>query len=203
MTSDVVEFIHGGEAMARLDRQLDKLSGEKLVRLHWPKDDSVDIEMLRAELVREINAHSHRVPLDLRGVKGAPEELVELLLDMDRYARTKDKILSLTWILPPLREALDERVGRCVKASRDANGEAASQKARELLNYSEKNKEYDLSHAEKIQRKDRPRLSKTAKRRYVRLAAIVFASTLIIATIEIVFLFQQDTIVVVPEKGFE
>ena len=77
--------------MSRLDKQLDQLSGEKLVKVEWPDDETVDVPQLRANLIREIDSHSHRVPLDLRAVKGAPPDLVELLVDMRRYARSKSK----------------------------------------------------------------------------------------------------------------
>ncbi|PAY19447.1 hypothetical protein CKO51_11335 [Rhodopirellula sp. SM50] len=189
--------------MARLDRQLDKISGEKVVRLHWTDDDSMDIEMLRADIVHEINSHEHRIPLDLRGVKGAPSELVDLLLDMDRYARSKTKILSLTWMLPPLREAFDRRLGRQRKSNSNGETDAASKTACDLLKHAEEKKEYDLSKAEKLERKKRSQKSKAGKRNYLTLVAFILVGAIVVGVIEGFIIMQQEESLIIPEKGFE
>jgi hypothetical protein len=196
--------------MSRLDRQIDRLSGEKLIRIDWPEDASVDLASLRRRLVREIDDHSHRIPLDLRGVKGAPPELVELLVDMRRYALSQSKILSTTWILPPLRQALEDGlhrpVGTRAKPSRDPDAEDASELARELLNGVERQQHYDLSKAQRIERRRRrKRHVRAGKRTSVRLAGMILAGTVVLAGVEVYWLWQQDEaeIVVIPEKGFE
>lgn len=194
--------------MSRLDKQLDRLSGEKLIRIDWPDDDSVDIGELRRRLVREIDEHTQRIPLDLREVKGAPEALVELLVDMRRYAASHSKILSTTWVLPPLRRALEDRwhrpIGSSVKPSADPEAEAAAKLADACLRGADKKTEYDLSNAERIERKRQKKASRApAKQRWWRLLAVIVVASLAVAAIEFVVLFQQDEIVVVPEKGFE
>ncbi|WP_182867683.1 hypothetical protein [Stieleria mannarensis] len=189
--------------MARLDKQLDKLSGEKVFRLHWPEDDSMDMELLRAEMVREINSHDHRIPLDLRGVKGAPAELVDLLVDMERYARSKSKILSMTWMLPPMRDAIDERLGRRSRPKSENEPDAASKTARDLLNHAEKKNEYDLSKAQKLERKKPVKKSKTGKKHYLKLVAIALLGAIAVGVVEGVIIMQQEETLIVPEKGFE
>ncbi|WP_147867248.1 hypothetical protein [Stieleria maiorica] len=189
--------------MARLDKQLDRLSGEKVFRLHWPEDDSMDVELLRAEMVREINSHDHRIPLDLRSVKGAPAELVDLLVDMERYARSKSKILSMTWMLPPLRDAIDQRMGRQSKSKSQRESDAASKTARDLLRHAEQKPGYDLSKAEKLDRKKRAKRPKRGTRRYLSLVAIILVGAIVVAGVEGWIIMQQDETLVVPEKGFE
>jgi hypothetical protein len=195
--------------MSRLDKQLDRLSGEKLIRIDWPDDGAVDAGELRRLLVREIDTHTHRIPLDLRGVKGAPEPLVEMLVDLRRYALSQNKILSTSWILPPLRDALDDRmhrpVGTRAKPSAAADTEAASELADELLRGVEEKTQYDLSKAERIERKCLRRKRRQAWNgpRALRLAAVILAAAVAVIAIEWVLLSEEDAIVVVPEKGFE
>lgn len=188
--------------MARLDKQLDKLSGERLVKLHWPEDGSIDIEMLRADLVREINTHEHRVPLDLRSVKGAPEDLVELLVDMERYARSKSKIMSMTWILPPLRDAIDVRAGR---RSAPSNNEEhlASKKAREILNGNEKKAEYNVQSARKVERRKQPKKSKATNLKLLQLVALTLVGTLVVVGLMFYVLWESPSIVIDTEKIYE
>ena len=192
--------------MSRLDKQLDRLSGEKLVQVEWLHDDSVDVVGLREMLMKEIDAHSHRVPLDLRSVNGAPNELVELLFDMRRYAMSKSKILSTTYMLAPLREALDRRLSRPIgsraRPSADPENEMASDTAQELLRDVESKTEYDLSKAKKIKRKRRR--THRQNERLLRLGVVVLAAATIIAAAEAIYLFQSgNDPIVIPRKGFE
>ena len=51
--------------MSKLDRQLDDVFGEGRVEIYWPSDEEVDVELLRLQLISEIDAHAQRIPLDL------------------------------------------------------------------------------------------------------------------------------------------
>ncbi|MEO1617293.1 MAG: hypothetical protein AAFV88_15695 [Planctomycetota bacterium] len=196
--------------MSRLEKQLAQHSGEKLIRIDWPSDEVVDAPAIRKQLVKEIDSHTHRIPLDLRGVRGAPPELVEILVDMRRYAMSQSKILSTTWILPPLRDAIQKRlhqpIGSTVKPSAKPENEAASDLAEKLLrNAKEQEKqEYDLKSAEKLNRPKKIKKTLTKRQRYVRLAAAVLGGTLVVLLVGSLIIFtQQDASIIVPEKGFE
>lgn len=192
--------------MARIDKQLDKLSGEKLVRLHWPEDDVVDIELLRADLVREINDHDHRIPLDLRSVKGAPSELVDLLVDMERYAKSKSKILSTTWILPQLRDAVDQRAGRRSGPVPQGELDVASKTAREILNGNEKKAEYQVSSASRVERKKRRKSTKKPAskiRNYIQLVALIMIGAFVAIAVQYFVIFKADPIVIETDKIYE
>ncbi|OYP33797.1 hypothetical protein [Rhodopirellula sp. MGV] len=171
--------------MSRLDKQLDRLSGTEPVCIEWGAD--ADLEQLRSLLVREIDRRTHRVPLDLRKVPDAPPELVELLVEMRRYALERSKILSMSWVLPPLRDAIERRIhqpiGTTVAPSADPDSEQASDRAKELLNVVEKRSEYDLSKAEKIERSNRVYRKKGLASHVVRYLAM---SGLIIAGVAII-----------------
>ena len=65
--------------MSKLDRQLNQASGESIVAINWPRGGLVNVDQLREQLVDEIDCHQYRVPIDLRGVHGAPDALIELV----------------------------------------------------------------------------------------------------------------------------
>ena len=94
-------------------------------------------------------------------------------------------------------------VGSSAKPSADPEEDAASKTADQLLRGSEKKSEYDLSTAKKIERKKRLTTSRNPKQRILKLGAIILCAFLVVATIEVIILFQQDEVVIVPEKGFE
>lgn len=196
--------------MSRLEKQLDRVSNEQLVWVDWPEKGSVDLEVIRATLVQEINSHRERIPLDLRGVKGAPPELVGLLVDMRRYAVSKSKTLSIARVLPPLRDALEAREnrgkGRRVAPSADPNQEAASDKAKAALASSSAEKEFDPATVEVIKKhKSKPATKKRGKKKsnFAKIGAVIFGATLLIVAVEAIVLFQQEESIVLPEKGFE
>ncbi|KAA5546230.1 hypothetical protein FYK55_04900 [Roseiconus nitratireducens] len=193
--------------MSRLDIQLDEISGEEPVEIVWPAGAEVDVADLRQRLVREIDRHRQRIPLDLRRVDGAPPELVELLADMRNYARSKSKVLSTGRILPELRRALEERARRPVGSSRAPSckdeSDAASELARDILNKSTKT-EYDLSNAKRLERKERHRRRrKSSKRNYWKLAGIILAGAIAAASVEFWIILQEDERVYIPEKTYE
>lgn len=197
-------------AMSRLDKQLDKISGEQMVKIVWPADADVDTDELRSLLVREIDRHRERIPLDLRDVDGAPSELVELLHDLRRYALSKSKVLSTSRVLPPLRKALEARarrpIGKSVSSSSEDCAEQTSDVVNELLKEKQHRKGYDLSKAEKIDRK-KGRHAKPASKtsRYLKLGAIIFLVTSVVAAAEMYYLFYIDTEspVKIPDKTHE
>jgi hypothetical protein len=57
-----------GVFLSKLDRQLNDVFRERRVDIHWPNDEEVDVDLLRLHLISEIDSHSQRIPLDLRGV---------------------------------------------------------------------------------------------------------------------------------------
>ncbi|MEM0924617.1 MAG: hypothetical protein AAGJ83_01135 [Planctomycetota bacterium] len=194
--------------MSRLDKQLANLSGETLIRVEWVDDSLVDPGELRTKLRKEIDAREHRIPLDLRRVRGAPEALVEILVDMRRYATSVGKQLSITGNLPELRDAIDERlhrpVGLSAKPSSSAEDGAAPELAKQVLQSAKKTTdEYDLSHATKIKR----RKKRSSKRRRVkRLTALIAVSSLVVAVCVFVYIWylEDETFIVEPpRKGFE
>ncbi len=123
--------------MSKLERQLDDVFGEDRVEILWPSDEEVDVELLRLQLISEIDAHAHRIPLDLRGVRGAPEQLVDLLLEMQRYAMSQTKVLSISASLPPMQQALNPRrrrkAGRPQEAIDDQGARNASEVAKSAI----------------------------------------------------------------------
>ena len=136
--------------MSKLDRQLDQVSGEKKVAVVWPKDADVDVVRLRERLISEIDGHNHRIPLDLRGVHGAPPALVEILIDLQKYARSEGKLLSISYALPPMQDALNPRrrrkAGRPSEAIDEDGQPDASEVAKSLLVQDEVS-EYDIGKA--------------------------------------------------------
>ena len=118
--------------MSKLDRQLDKIHNESRVVIEWPKDVEVDVDALRATLIEEIDQHHRRVPLDLRSVHGAPKALVKLLLEMQRYARSKDKVLAISYALAPMQDALNPRRRRKAGRSNEAIDQEGSIDAGEV-----------------------------------------------------------------------
>ena len=194
--------------MSRLDKQLDEISGEQMVKVIWPSDADVDTDAMRSQLIREIDAHRERIPLDLREVEGAPDELVELIHDMRRYALSKSKVLSTSRILPPLRKALEARarrpLGRSVAPSSSDKSGQTSDFVNDLLKESQK--KYDLSTAEKIERKKKSKKPKAPDRyRYWKLGGVVLLATLLVAAAEAyyVLVVDNETPVIMPEKNYE
>jgi hypothetical protein len=111
---------------------LDEVLGEKRVEIHWPSDDEVDVDLLRLYLISEIDAHRQRIPLDLRGVHGSPERLVDLLIEMQRYAASRSKVLSISASLPAMQEALNPRRRRKAGRPQDAIDETGARTASEV-----------------------------------------------------------------------
>ncbi|MCC9601051.1 hypothetical protein LOC67_10885 [Stieleria sp. JC731] len=185
---------------------MDRLSGEAPVRIDW--FDGMDVTLLRSTLTQEIDKHTRRVPLDLRGVQGAPPELVELLVEMRRYAVSKSKILSMNWILPPLRDAIDKRlhqpVGQVIAPSANPDSEQASDRAKELLNHVETPPEYDLSKAEKLDRKPLPRKPKALTASIIRYLIMLAGILTTVAIISVVFFFlTSEPPKILDRKTFE
>jgi hypothetical protein len=118
--------------VSKLERQLDDFFGEERVEILWPSDEEVDVELLRLQLISEIDAHTQRIPLDLRGVRGAPEQLVDLLLEMQRYAMSQSKVVSISASLPPMQEALNPRRRRKAGRPDEAIDEQGTRDASEV-----------------------------------------------------------------------
>ena len=61
--------------MSKIDRQLDEITGAEPIAIRWPLTDEHYIRLLREKVKKELDGIAFRVPLDLRGVKGAPAGL--------------------------------------------------------------------------------------------------------------------------------
>ena len=76
--------------------------------------------------------------LILRTVNGAPDALVDLLLELQRYAMSRGKVLSISASLPPMQEALNPRrrrkAGRPQEAIDEEGTGSASEVARSAIN---------------------------------------------------------------------
>ena len=188
--------------MSKLDKQLAIASGAQPIEVRWTEE--TDVSELRRQLIQAIDKHTDWVPLDLRSVHGAPPELVELLVDMRRYAISKSKKLSLTWILPPLRDAYEKRmhqpVGTSVAPSSDPDQEQASELAKDLLNGVEKKPEYDLSKAEKIERKRKLKSKSKGDPlpppvRYLLMSGFVILSVCAIGVVHYFFFTETNEII--------
>lgn len=196
-------------AMSKLDRHLDKLRGEGRVEIQIAAGEEIDVGRLHQLLRNEIDARQHRIPVDLRKVHGAPEALVDVLIESQKYARSQGKILSVSYALPPMQEALNPIRRRMAgKSAERLDGDAAadaSQVAKELIDqcYSEE-ATYDTSKAEKIQRKKKPANTRSKGFDYLLLGSVILSVTMVIAAIEwaIVFNDQPDA-VIIPAKTFE
>jgi hypothetical protein len=194
--------------MSKLDRQLDDIWGEKRVDIHWPADQEIDVDLLRLQLISEIDAHRQRVPLDLRGVDGAPEALVALLVELQSYALSQSKVISISNILPPMQEALNPRRGRRSAESDVAKeGPTAGEVARSALNSRTPIDpvKYDLSAAKKIERRLKPRRKKVkrTRREYAIIATVILLILGITGLAEWYYVFAHQPVLKVPSKTFE
>lgn len=194
--------------MSKLERQLDEVYGEERVTIAWPSDDEVDVDEIRAHLIREIDRHRQRVPLDLRGVNGAPESLIDLLLEAQLYAKEQDKVVAISYALPPMQDALQGRPRRSPAPLRKEKGEGdAGELAHSILKkqvYKSDPANYDLSNAEKIERSKRRRKPRSAWHRYAILSSVILGGTAIIGAIEWYLIFhEQPKGVRIPTKAFE
>ena len=192
--------------MSRLDRQLDRVHNEERHCVVWPSDEEVDFDQVRSDLLKAVDDHDRRVPLDLRQVNGAPRRLIDLLIEARAYARSQDKILSISYALPPMQEALNpKRRGKKQRSKEDDAGQVAQS----LLDAERKRDQpatYDPSKAEKIVRPKKKKKKKNTSplMRYAILAAIVLAGTLVLVAIEYFWIFGQETQdFIVPQKTFE
>ena len=191
------------EDMSKLDRQLNQTSGESTVAINWPRGELVNVDQLREQLVNEIDCHQYRVPIDLRGVHGAPDALVELLHEAQRYARSQGKLVSISAALPAMQNALSSRQRSIRKPQPTESAGDASAVADELLEtrYSEERK-YDISKAEKVG----DTVSRVAKRKRSRrlrltiIASVVVIATLGIAAAEWLYLTSLDSPVTFQEN---
>ncbi len=103
--------------MSKLDRQIDEANAVAPLKIVWHAFDDVDADVLRQQLRTAILSADRRVPLDCRDVDGAPDELVEILLNANDYAKERSKQVTLSFASDELRQALRPGVHR--RTSRD------------------------------------------------------------------------------------
>ncbi len=109
--------------MSKLDRQLDQANAIQPIKIVWRDFEDVDATEIGNRLRMAITGNQSRVPLDCRDVDGAPNELVELLLDANDLAKERGKQVTLAFASDELRHALRPGVHR--RAARpSANGGA-------------------------------------------------------------------------------
>lgn len=190
--------------MSKLDRQLNQASGESIVAINWPRGGLVNVDQLREQLVDEIDCHQYRVPIDLRGVHGAPDALIELLLEAQRYARSQGKLVSISAALPAMQNALSPkgRMRTAPKPEPEEKVSDASAVADELLEtrYNEEPK-YDISKAERVQR-PASRVAKRKRSKQMRMmitVALIVIATAAIGAAEWYYLNSADSYVPIPE----
>ncbi len=195
--------------MSKLDRQVDEFFGESRVQIHWPCDDEVDVELLRLHLISEIDAHQQRVPLDLRGVNGAPDALVDLLLEMQRYAMSQSKVLSISASLPPMQEALSPRRGPKKKSEGgDRQQATASDVAMSTIKGQRGGGDPQL-----LMRADAPTQRQDLKRKrrnsaarwnsYLKIALAILFSTAGILVLAWIFNYEEEPLIYRNVKNFE
>ncbi len=194
--------------MSKISKQLASISGESVVSIRWPGDGSVDVDEVREYLRAEVDRHTHLVPVDLRDIADAPEELVNLLVESQQYARSCGKVISIIAARPPLLEALNPGRGRKTRKSANESGNEAASDASEavmsLLKTRHGDAEYDLSKAERIQHSGSKSSRKDLVKRYRILAAVVLLSSAVIGAIEYYVIFSSEsTLVVTTTKTFE
>ncbi len=191
--------------MSKLDRQLDGLTGDGRVEIEISEGQDVDVGELHQLLRNEIDRRHHRIPIDLRRVHGAPVELIDVLISAEKYARKQGKILTISYALPPMQEALDPMRRRATKSAQkgDEDAGAAAKSLLDEQNASEHR--YDITRAEKIGRKRTRRNTgkQYAIKRYIVLGSIIAVATLAIGWIEYVILFNESPSTVVPSKILE
>lgn len=110
--------------MSKLDRHLDDIKGVKRVEIVWPMTEELYLQQLRTTLKREIDRHLDRVPLDLRKVTGAPDALIDLLLEMRECAESRGKQLVVTHAQLEMRESLTPRRHRVFRKSENPKSDA-------------------------------------------------------------------------------
>ena len=193
--------------MSKLDRQLDEVYGEERVVIRWPANAEVDLNEIRDHLIRQIDDHVQRVPLDLRRVDGVPQPLIDLLIECQAYARSSGKVLSISSARPEMHDALNGRPRR--KSARTKNTVTAGDLAKSVLDQQllqDEPPKYDVSKAEKIKRpkkKGRHQKESTWKR-YAMLAAVAILVTGVIGAVEWYVIFNRDPDnMIVPTKSFE
>jgi hypothetical protein len=98
--------------MSKLDRQIDQAAANPLLKIIYREFDDVDTAAIRKQLFDSIAAAESRVPLDCRDVDGAPDELVDLLLEANEVAKGCRKRLILSYASDELRQALRPGVHR-------------------------------------------------------------------------------------------
>jgi hypothetical protein len=188
--------------MSKIDRQLDNVSGEGRVEIHIAEGQQVDVGGLHQMLRNEIDMRQQRIPLDLRGVHGAPPELVAVLIESQKYARSQGKLLAIRYALPAMQDALNPHRGRR-SAEPESQPQDAGQVAKTLLDSQlAEEPAYDISRAQKIQR---DKSKQKRKRSKIRDYAILLGfAILAVAAIEWILVFNSDsTPMTVPSKSFE
>lgn len=212
--------------MSKLDRQLDEISGESKVYLSCLRGETIDINAIRSLLRQEIDGHRQRIPLDLRGVHGAPPELVTLIHEAQRYAEFQEKVLSISSMLSPMQAALGiqrDAVTQEKQTLTAGRGESEPYSEHDAGKHAEN--ALKLSHsirsdAQQISSKAQKPFakskaagsknpgsknpgSKNRTRNLIQLIAILVVGLAIVGVVEYHFVFQQSTPVIVPIKIYE
>lgn len=200
--------------MSNFNRELNTVRGEQRVVVRWKGDDTVDVDNIRRQIIQAIDIRERRVALDLREVRGAPDALVDLLMECQAYARSRGKILVLSYATPAMQEALSGRPVRRRNPAREVNDQDQPEQgdapdlAKSVLDQQirrEDNSHYDISKAERIDPKKKNRLQQKAKKRRIAgLAAEVLGITSLVIGIEWFVVFRDSpSALTLPVKGFE
>ena len=195
--------------MSKLDRQLDAIHGAEPIVMTWSEEDDIAPEVIRSYLESQIDARGERIPLDLRGINGAPSEIVNLIKDAQRYARDQGKKLSVSHASLPMQEAL---IGHRRKPQQkpvvSERQSGAGDSAKSILDQTRKTEDksqYDISKAEKISRTKRTVKKGPGKiQRYLLIGGLILIGTATVGAVEYFLIFNTTPDPInVPTKVFE
>jgi hypothetical protein len=118
--------------MSKLDRQLDELRSVKPLVIVWHAFDDVDVLSLERQIRSAVLVADYRVPVDCRNVDGVPNELVDLLVRSNIFAREHGKQVTLAFASDELRAALRPGVHHRNTVSHELGVDAANAAAESL-----------------------------------------------------------------------
>ncbi|MFN3193021.1 MAG: hypothetical protein ACE361_21100 [Aureliella sp.] len=119
--------------MSKLERQIDEIENLTEFVISWPPTAGESVAEIEKQLRVRVDQAVGRVPLDLRKVSGAPRKVVDLILDLNEYAESKGKRLSISHALQPMREALLPSSRRNLKRPSESDPEQDASKAAEAV----------------------------------------------------------------------
>lgn len=210
----------GDAKLSKLEREVDKLAGERSVTVEWPLSEKTLREYTWRLLKQEVDEHQFRVPLDLRKVQGVPVGFVELLQDLQEYAESAGKHVIIAHALPEMRLAISpasQPAGKRNAAAEETAGDAAWESLRENLSRdlaatrasASEPQRHSAARTSRSGNADSPKQTRTSlpRARWVQLAMAILAGTLLAGALEwaVLVYFQESHTepLIVHERDFE